>query len=116
MTRQPGIIAAIVVLIAAALGATAQWGWAWLDHRARLLNQGEPYYFMLNAHAMLAQRAGFAVLIAWLTLAISGRWRAGRGRLDRFGRALGVYWIATAILASYFVDRVIWWGSFLDNL
>ncbi len=37
---------------------------------------------------------GGGVASAWLTLALSMRWRAERSGIDRLGRALGVYWLA----------------------
>jgi hypothetical protein len=39
-----------------------------------------------------------AVVGAWLALALGGRWRAERGWIDRAGRALGVFWVATFLL------------------
>lgn len=114
LARQPAMVAAVVVLVVAGLGAAAQWAWARLDNRAPFPSRGAYNIVMVNAVAMIAQRAGSAVLVAWLALAPSGRRRAGRGGLDRLGRALGWYWIATAALASYFVDRAIWWGVFLE--
>jgi hypothetical protein len=42
-----------------------------------------------------------AVAGAWLALALSGRWRPERDWLDRAGRALGVCWIVSPLIASW---------------
>jgi hypothetical protein len=39
-----------------------------------------------------------AVIFTWMTLAARGRWRAERSWIDRFGRAVGIYWIVAALL------------------
>ena len=39
---------------------------------------------------------GLAILISWMMLLVGGRWRAERSWIDRFARAMGVYWIVTA--------------------
>jgi hypothetical protein len=40
---------------------------------------------------------GLAVLTSWTTLLVGCRWRAERSWIDRIGRMLGVYWIATGL-------------------
>jgi hypothetical protein len=80
LVRQPGLIAC----------AAAVTGWAlasWLpDH-----------VFSLSA-------VGLTVGAAWLVLALSRRWRAEPSWVDRFGRAMGVLWIAT-------LPWLFWYGS-----
>jgi hypothetical protein len=39
---------------------------------------------------------GFAVAVAWATLALVGRWEPEASWVDRLGRALGAGWIAMA--------------------
>jgi len=39
-----------------------------------------------------------SVTCAWLALAISGRWRADAGWIDRLGRVLGAYFVAEFLL------------------
>ena len=41
---------------------------------------------------------GQSVLVAWMTLIVSRRWRAEPSWVDRFGRAVGVYWIVAGLL------------------
>jgi hypothetical protein len=40
---------------------------------------------------------GSTILFAWFILAVSGRWRAERSWIDRFGRAMGIGWIIAYI-------------------
>jgi hypothetical protein len=42
---------------------------------------------------------GFSVAVAWLTLALGGRWRPEPSWIDRMGRVLGFYFIAIIPLA-----------------
>jgi hypothetical protein len=39
-----------------------------------------------------------AVVVAWVILLLSGRWRSEPSWIDRLGRALGVFWIVWAVL------------------
>ena len=48
-----------------------------------------------------------AVAAAWLTLALTGRWRPRPDWLDRAGRALGTFWIA--------IVPLIWLEAFLSS-
>jgi hypothetical protein len=47
--------------------------------------------------------AGVAVLVSWVCLLISGRWRAEPSWIDRLGRAMGVFWIAQAIAMTLLI-------------
>ena len=46
--------------------------------------------------------AGLVVGGAWLALAMAGRWRAERWWVDRFGRLIGWFWIASAVHSLLF--------------
>jgi hypothetical protein len=48
--------------------------------------------------------AGFAVIGSWATLLLGRRWRPEPSWIDRAGRVLGVYWIATTVFPL--------WGMF----
>jgi len=52
--------------------------------------------FLLAALEM-PRVAGLVVGGAWLALAMAGRWRPERSWVDRLGRAIGVFWIASAV-------------------
>lgn len=40
---------------------------------------------------------GMGVLTAWMTLLVGRRWRAERSWIDRLGRAIGAFWIISAM-------------------
>lgn len=46
---------------------------------------------------MMFPPIGLSVLVAWTTLALSGRWRRPADWIDRSGRALGVFWIVIGL-------------------
>jgi hypothetical protein len=48
---------------------------------------------------------GAAIASSWMLLLVSGRWCPERGWIDRAGRWLGWFWIATLPLTS-------WWDFF----
>ncbi|MHB1556325.1 MAG: hypothetical protein ACYC61_02475 [Isosphaeraceae bacterium] len=50
------------------------------------------------AFLLIPGLTGTAVLGAWVTPLLGGRWRAEPTWIDRFGRCLGVYWITVIIL------------------
>jgi hypothetical protein len=56
------------------------------DSAAWMVGQTTPLYL------------GLAVLASWLTLRAGGWWRAEPSWIDRLGRALGVLWIAEAVI------------------
>lgn len=88
LRRQPGFVASVGVIVGGLLAtfdaisylAMAPVRMAWI--------------FWLNAINQF-ERVGLAILAAWLTMAVSGGWAPERGAIDRFGRALGVFWIAS---------------------
>jgi hypothetical protein len=44
---------------------------------------------------------GIAIGVAWVVLALSGRFRPERSWIDRLGRAIGVYWIGVTLLRAW---------------
>ncbi len=53
----------------------------------------------------LGHRTGFIVIVAWLTLALSGRWSARADWHDRLGRISGVCWILLGLI--WFADDLL---------
>ena len=88
LTRQPGLVAcgaavvAVVLALAIDLGRAARVGMI-------------PSAWTLSFR--LLEPVGHVVLVAWLVLAVSGRWRLEPGWIDRFGRAIGGSWIALSL-------------------
>ena len=93
LARQPGMVAACTSSVAiafvglpviiGALSAGESWGYV-----SQLLVTEEEL-------GSVTVYGGLAVLISWMTLFAGGRWRAERSWVDRFGRAMGLYWIVT---------------------
>jgi hypothetical protein len=91
MARQPGMAAcctATVPIIVALIGFT-YWRLT-LEPNTRLFCEdwrGDSLF------GYCGYTAGLWVLAAWLTLALSGRWRAERSGIDALGRLVGVVWL-----------------------
>jgi hypothetical protein len=90
LARQPGTVALGAVVLGVSVdlfrslddvvyGIIAEWSFRRWNHYAYFDIRGAP--------------EGLAVASAWLTLAVGGRWRAGRDWIDRLGLALGVFWL-----------------------
>lgn len=52
-----------------------------------------------NNYGIPALIVAYAVGSSWITLLISGRWRAESGWIDRLGRLLGLVWICPLLLS-----------------
>ena len=71
---------------------------------------------MLGFWTTTSDRVGLVVAGAWLILALSGRWRADPGWIDRLGCALGacwVGWLLVELIPWTFLQwsQVSWWES-----
>ena len=51
---------------------------------------------------VLSTLGGFAVAVAWATLALTRRWRPDPTWPDRLGRLVGLVWVVIFVLACYF--------------
>jgi hypothetical protein len=60
---------------------------------------GETFYFHVGGFGSLVAAA--MIVGGWITMAISGRWRPVATWLDRFGRLLGLLWIACAVAGTW---------------
>lgn len=87
--RQPGAAA----LAAATLALVAEAVWFAGDS----LHRTQPMMLMV-AFSGWSHFCAFAVAGAWLTLALSGRWRGERGWIDRSGTWLGAAWIGFLLI------------------
>jgi hypothetical protein len=118
LVRQPGFVAAGAVALVAAIRLMG-----FLTLIARTLVNRAPFLLFFDAFtvkslfrspvpvaaifdtayfAATAYGTSTAVAAAWLLLAVSGRWRSEPDWLDRFGRALGAFWIAV-------IPFTCWW-------
>ena len=117
VVRQPGLIAG---LIAASVLAVRLLGFAIMFARIKVVpnngawrallihnafkSLGEPGPLIFGADHFLGTMAmiGLSVGSGWMLLLISGRWRPERSWIDRAGRVLGWFWIATLPLTCWF--------------
>jgi hypothetical protein len=97
LTRQPGTVACGAVFFAVLVEMVYQ-----MSEAAYAL-YGSSNVRILHAAYWIISGPFEAVSVgaAWLLLAISGRWRSDASWIDRFGFVLGVFWIATPLLAFF---------------
>lgn len=107
LIRQPGLVACLMLLPswAAALAFTVI-NVLSIDQTMPEFKNGTTYaqqggVWVQGFAEWSSLLGGFAVLIAWGTLALAGRWRAEPTWLDRLGRLVGLAWIAMALAACY---------------
>lgn len=101
--RQPGVAAcaaAVLACFVSFLLLTSDTIWA--RNKSVFSAVGVNYWLSSS------RSAGFAVVGAWIVLALGGRWQSGRSWIDHTGRALGICWLAA--LALEFAIR---WSSLL---
>jgi hypothetical protein len=101
VVRQPGMtacMAAVVVLIiqlanlTLALGVRFLW---WTDSRESISTNMAGWLDRLDELPLIPSMIGCAITATWVIQATSGRWRPATQWTDRWGRALGFFWIAT---------------------
>ncbi len=92
LARRPGHVACGVAAVALVAGITQE--------LTRFTFQ-DPIIKAFSFHQSwitMSARVGPAVAGAWFVLALSGRWRADGGWIDRLGRLLGCCWIGWQLL------------------
>jgi hypothetical protein len=89
-------------------------GTSWLDGRFNFMSPSRINDFVMNGVVLLAHHAGWAVMVSWLTLALTSRWHPERSWVDRWGRVLGCTWIVIGPIASLLIDHAPWWGIFIS--
>jgi hypothetical protein len=108
LARQPGLVACLALLLAWA-GAGAYTTAHVMSQAAFVVVKHGPFWqdpanwlepFTLSG----APLSGFAVVVAWATQILVGRWRAEPTWPDRLGRLAGLGWIAIG-LAGWFAIR-----------
>jgi hypothetical protein len=115
LVLQPGFVGAVAVLAVLAVEAPMLvWG-AKIDGRFGWSSPDRVARFVQNGVVLLAHHAGWAVAVAWLTLALGGRWRPERSWVDRCGRVLGCVWIMIGPLASLLINHSTWWGNYVSG-
>jgi hypothetical protein len=100
MGRQPGALAcsaAALLLVPALVGPL--WWCAVTGLFGSMRYESAEWQKTLAVYFIfIPALTGFAVIGAWWSLYFGRRWRPESSWIDRVGRALGVYWIATVLL------------------
>ena len=110
---QPGLVAAVVAAGVWLVEAPPMAWLSWYDGRSGY-SPTRIAQVAANSVVMLGFHSGLAVASAWVALALAGRWRPERSWLDRWGRAMGFAWIASAVLCSMTLAQSAWWADFLS--
>jgi hypothetical protein len=94
--RQPGAVASTAVVAESSLFVLKVWfAQAYIQSRSRPL---EP---LIDLWINRLPWTGEVIAVAWLVLWLCGSWEPESSWIDRFGRALGVYWVASGVLFHY---------------
>ena len=115
LVLQPGFVGAVAALSILTIESLVLFGSAKVDGQ---FGRNSPQFialFIANGVVLLTHHAGWAVAVSWCTLALTGRWRAERSWVDRWGRALGCTWIILGPMASLLIDHFTWWGAFISR-
>ena len=104
LMRQPGWVACLSASLASLMTVILEWSGHKIHNARGLFYATGSFGGMPNSRAnswfaTVALASGIAVLIAWLFLALGGRWRGEASWIDRAGRVTG--WIWLLLLAGY---------------
>jgi hypothetical protein len=108
LARQPGTVAcmvasAVLLVVACWVGMTTATGRAleFSEHATKDLVHSRGSFSLYPSGRNLvvyADRIGFAIAGAWLSLWLAGRWRSEPTWIDRLGRAMGWLWLILALV------------------
>jgi hypothetical protein len=100
LARQPGFVACSVFLAVATLTVGAVLVTLGVRGRLGTIKPVEMVTYFSIATGLAAQLGGLAVAVAWSVLAMAGRFRMEASLVDRLGRMLGWFWIASSIVMA----------------
>lgn len=92
LARQPGWIACLAAVLVFLIGLTRRIPVS-IRSTGTTLDS-----FLFTEWIRASEECGYAVIGAWLTMGLLGRWRPEPSWIDRLGRALGVAWIGAVVL------------------
>lgn len=106
---RPGTIACCALLLAASIGIVIE-----VTHvvAASSLPRTPPLALFNGIWSSAFNLMPSAVVGAWVTLALTGRWRPARHWIDRAGRGVGLYWAGYLLLRTA-ASAVVWAFPFL---
>jgi hypothetical protein len=91
--RQPGFVAGVAVLLMTLIYNLLR---LYMILGPRRVLWERLYAFVLNLSSV--QSIAPAVAVAWMVLAVSGRWRPDSGWIDRLGRCVGFLWLGLLVM------------------
>jgi hypothetical protein len=105
--RQPGTVACVAAVSVAVAGATA----LLLVMIASFYTGGADIaltgWFLPHFLEGMSPYMGFGVLVAWTMLAVNKSWRPEPSWIDRMGRIMGLFWVATIPFFAWPSGRLI---------
>jgi hypothetical protein len=109
LVRQPGFLASLALVlgwVVAGAMTLVDVFWSGISFDKTPTASDLWWYWMHDDFAIAGPLlAGFAVVVAWSTQFLVGRWCPEPSWIDRLGRIIGVCWIALALLAAYLRGR-----------
>jgi hypothetical protein len=94
--RQPGAVACTAVVAESSLFVLKVW-----FAQAYIQSRSLPLWPLNDLWINRLPWTGEVVAVAWLVLWLCGSWEPEPSWIDRFGRVLGVYWVASGVLFHY---------------
>ncbi len=96
LLRQPGMVASTTILIVTSVFLVKVLLSEYYFYHARGMT---PH--LLSLWVMRLPWNGEVVAVAWILLWLGGLWHAEQSWIDRAGRVLGAYWIASGVFFNY---------------
>jgi hypothetical protein len=107
LARQPGTVACVAAASVAIAGAAS----LVLVMAARFYAGVDDIVltdrFMTRFMEAIAPSIGTGVLVAWAMMALNGMWRPEPSWVDRWGRAMGAFWVAMIPIFAWSDGRLI---------
>ena len=107
LARQPGTVACVAAASVAGAGGLA----LLLVLTAKFYTRAEPVAltdrFVARLLEGMAPSMGLGVLVAWLMLVLNKTWRPEPSWVDRMGRVVGAFWVATIPVFAWPFGRLV---------
>jgi hypothetical protein len=107
LARQPGTVACVASVSVVGTGALALLLVMIVQFYKRTEQVALTDRFMTRFMEAMAPYMGTGVLVAWMTSVLNRMWRPEPSWIDRMGRAIGVFWVATIPIFAWPYPRLI---------
>lgn len=87
------VVVAVIGVLTAAWAAETAFSFG-LAGVARIYSSPWPHFVIYSLASELPDDVAIAVCVSWLTLMLAGHWHPERAWDDRFGRFVGILWVA----------------------